>query len=97
VAQVNHLVESGAEKIVGGHQNFPQFLSGFYGHYFNFSGISWDNFLARTSCLPAFQAFCRGDYCSDEHTNDNLANALGRTVLRRELRRQCREHWAANV
>lgn len=45
--EINHLIESGAEKIVGSHQNFPQFLSGFHDQYFNFSGISWGDFPAQ--------------------------------------------------
>ena len=62
MAEVNHLIESGSKKIVGRHQNFVQFLSGFYGHYFNFSGISRGGFPAKTFCLSAFQGFCRADY-----------------------------------
>ncbi len=62
MAEVNHLIESGSKKIVGRHQNFLQFLSGFYGHYFNFSGISRGGFPAKTFCLSAFQGFCRADY-----------------------------------
>jgi len=61
MSEINHLIESGAEKIVGSHQNFPQFLSGFYGQYFNFSGISWGGFLAEIACSFAFRVFCRAD------------------------------------
>jgi len=50
MSEINHLIKSGVEKIVGGHQNFPQFLSGFHGHYFNFSGIPWGKFPAQTTC-----------------------------------------------
>ena len=62
MSQINHLIESGAEKIVGGHQNFPQFLSGFHAHYFNFSGIPWGEFPVKTFCPWASLAFCRADY-----------------------------------
>jgi hypothetical protein len=50
MSEINHLIESGAEKIVGSHQNFPQFLSGFHRHYFNFSGIPWGRFPVQTIC-----------------------------------------------
>jgi hypothetical protein len=62
MSQINHLIESGAEKIVGGHQNFPQFLSGFHAHYFNFSGIPWGEFPVKTFCPWASLVFCRADY-----------------------------------
>jgi len=62
VAEINHLIESGAEKVVSRHQNFPQFLSGFYGYYFIFSGISGGKFPAKTFCLYVFLAFFRADY-----------------------------------
>jgi hypothetical protein len=54
VAQVNHLIESGAEKIVGDHQNFPQFLSGFHVYYFNFSEISRVNFRRKPPAHASF-------------------------------------------
>jgi len=61
VSEINYLIKSGAEKVVGDHQNFPQFLSGFYDYYFNFSEISRDKFPIKTFCLLAFPAFCRAD------------------------------------
>jgi len=54
VAQVNHLIESGAEKIVGDRQNFPQFLSGFHVYYFNFSEISRVNFRRKPPAHASF-------------------------------------------
>ena len=86
MAEVNHLIESGSKKIVGRHQNFLQFLSGFYGHYFNFSGISRGGFPAKTFCLSAFQGFCRADYLflkiledadGDEVHKRHMAEGLG--------------------
>jgi hypothetical protein len=61
VAQVNHLIESGAEKIVGDHQNFPQFLSGFHVYYFNFSEISACEFPVKPFCSCALPRFFRAD------------------------------------
>jgi len=77
VPEINHLIESGTEKIVGDHQNFPQFLSGFHGYYFNFSGICWGEFPAQTFCLCALPNFCRADY---DNTVLKQTEASGVTV-----------------
>jgi hypothetical protein len=47
-SEINHLSESGAENVVGCHQNFPLFLSDFHDYYSNLSGISWSRFSRKT-------------------------------------------------
>jgi hypothetical protein len=87
VPTINHLVESGSEKIVSRHQNFLQFLSGFYGHYFNSSGMLGGNFPLKIFCLHAFQDFCRAD-CVSPPRSPAAKNPIPGNALRLLFSRQ---------
>ncbi|MDR1881493.1 MAG: hypothetical protein LBR26_01775, partial [Prevotella sp.] len=61
VAQVNHLIESGSEKVVGGHRNFPRFSQFSRGIILISRGFL-GGFFGENPLPVGVGAFCRADY-----------------------------------
>jgi hypothetical protein len=61
MSQVNHLIQSGTEKIVSHRVSPGQFLSGFYYFYFNSAGFNQGHFLA-IALSVLVSGFCMADF-----------------------------------